>query len=116
MLPDTDGTSFCLRTANPPGLMDYMAMIEENRSSREIIPVSHQEARFETMMLALRTTEGISEERFLSLHGVPLMDCYGTYLTRFVQQGLMAREGSRWFLTRRGMDIQNSLLVEMMEA
>ena len=66
-------------------------------------------------MLSLRMNRGISETRFLELHGMTIESCYGEKLEGFRQKGLLQHEDGAWFLTRRGMDIQNSILVEFME-
>ena len=69
----------------------------------------------DVMMLGLRMTRGVSEADFASMHGMSIMHCYGKKLLGFQTQGLMDRENGRWFLTDRGMDIQNAILVELME-
>ncbi len=105
-----------LRTANPPGIDAYLRMVEtEDWSAREITPVSAAEARFETMMLGLRMTSGVSEEEFQAAHGVSLRACYGERLEKQRQAGLVDFASGRWFLTRRGMDVQNAVLVELMD-
>ena len=58
---------------------------------------------------------GISEERFRTLHGISLEECYGEKLCFFQRNNLLRHEKGRWFLTRKGMDIQNSILVEFMD-
>jgi coproporphyrinogen III oxidase-like Fe-S oxidoreductase len=40
---------------------------------------------------------------------------YGEKLRKFESQGLIIHSGHAWKLTRRGFDIQNSILVEFME-
>ena len=77
--------------------------------------ISPSESRFETMMLGLRMTEGVSEDAFLKLHGKTLEACYGEKLSGLMDRGLLRKDGASWKLTRRGMDIQNMVLVELME-
>lgn len=116
-LPDerSSGTVY-VRTANPPGLEAYQSMVaQRNWPLRESTPISPSEARFETLMLGLRTTAGISEADFQHMHGVSLASCYGAKLTALKAQGLLVHEGDDWRLTRRGMDVQNAILVELME-
>ncbi len=72
-------------------------------------------SRFETMMLSLRMNCGISEETFIKMHHMPLEACYGTKLAFFEKNGLMIHDRGRWRLSRKGMDIQNSILVELMD-
>ncbi len=82
---------------------------------RELLPITRQEARFETMMLGLRTTQGVSETAFAARHGTTLEECYGAQLRSLAQRGLMEHQGDCWRLTRRGMDVQNAILVELMD-
>lgn len=104
------------RETNPPSLQEYMAMVSHNEwKMREVLPIGPQEARFETMMLGLRTTQGVSEEDYAALHGVTLDYCYGTRLRSLAERDLMKREEGCWRLTRRGMDVQNAILVELMD-
>lgn len=101
------------RISNPADFEDYEKSLSypEIRGTDIIGPT---EARFESVMLGLRMEKGIDEDRFLSLHGVSIESCYGARMTSFVNQGLMMHENHHWFLTDRGMDIQNMILVELM--
>lgn len=115
MLPGRPGCAY-LRTANPASLDGYLDMVQNRRwTDREETPVSPREAQFETMMLGLRTTRGVSEQDFLAMHAVSLDSRYGATLRRLEREGLLAHCDGRWFLTRRGMDVQNAVLVELMD-
>ena len=104
------------RETNPPGLSDYMEMVRAGAwNLREQAGVSPAEARFETMMLGLRTTEGVSEQAFEAMHGMTMEHCYGPRLRALEMQGLLCRTSGAWRLTRRGMDVQNAVLVELMD-
>ena len=115
MLPGS-GSAAYLRETNPPGLSQYMDMVLSGTwQARERIAVSPAEARFETMMLGLRTTEGVSEATFAAMHSVTLEACYGKRLWTLAHEGLVRHENGCWRLTRRGMDVQNAVLVELMD-
>ena len=115
MLPGS-GSAAYLRETNPPGLSQYMDMVLSGAwQARERIAVSAAEARFETMMLGLRTTEGVSEATFAAMHGITLEACYGKRLRALAHEGLVRHENGCWRLTRRGMDVQNAVLVELMD-
>ena len=77
--------------------------------------VSPEEARFETLMLGLRMTEGVQESSFETLHGISLESIYGTRLRKQQELGLLDHQNGSWFLTRRGMDLQNAVLVDLMD-
>ena len=104
------------RLANPAGIGDYLAMVEQcdwDKRTRERI--SPAEACFETMMLGLRTTQGVSEATFEAMHGVTLRSCYGDRLDVLMKRGLVDCQNGWYRLTRRGMDVQNAVLVELMD-
>ena len=113
MLRDMQGE---LRVTNPADIGEYIGMVENGRwEKRETTHVSPEEARFETLMLGLRMTQGVSEEDFASRHGVSLEAYRGKQLHAFETQGLLAHENGSWRLTRRGMDVQNAILVDLMD-
>ena len=77
--------------------------------------ISPEQSRFETLMLGFRMNEGIEEKRFSKLHGLSIETCYGEKLNRLAGMNLLRKKGGRWMMTRRGFDIQNSILVELMD-
>ena len=106
----------CLRKTNPSDPAVYAEMAETgNFSPVQEETVLPDESRFETMMLSLRMNSGVNETRFLELHGIPLDSCWGKQLESMRREGLLMHENGAWFLTRRGMDIQNSILLEFMK-
>ena len=116
MLPGRAPEEFCLRRTNVRDLAAYLRQGQQGRfQPAEEESVSPAEARFETMMLGLRTTKGVNEAAFEAMHGVALADVYGAKLAELETQGLVCHTGGWWRLTRRGMDVQNGVLVELME-
>jgi len=98
-----------VRRQNPPSLDDYL----KGCPAEETV-ISPEEARFESMMLGLRLTEGVSEDAFFRMHGISLRDAFGSRLARPLAQGLVVFENGFLRLTRRGMDVQNRVLVELL--
>ena len=94
------------RRANPRAIDAYLA-----GEAPELEAIGPDEAMFETMMLGLRLTRGVSEADFARRFGVSLWDTYGARLQPAVADGRLAREKGRVFLTERGMDVMNSVLV-----
>ncbi len=106
-----------LRTANPRTIPTYHQMIaHRDGSMREQTVLTDADSRFETLMLGLRMNEGISEAAFAAMHHATMESIYGDKLRNFEHQGLLHHENGRWALTRRGMDVQNALLVELMDS
>ena len=115
LLPCARAQGAYLRRGNTPSLDAYMAGVEAGRPVySEHTFVSPEEAQFETLMLGLRTLEGVSEKAFEKRHGVPLAGRFGPALSRLERQGLLRHENGAWRLSRRGMDVQNAVLVSLM--
>lgn len=105
-----------VRITNPGSMEKYLKMIsEDDFSLAETEEITPEEARFETIMLSSRMNHGISEKRFKELHGVSVEKCYGNCLKRLEQNGLLKYSQHCWKLTRYGMDVQNSILLEFMD-
>jgi two-component system sensor histidine kinase BaeS len=79
------------------------------------VTLKQTDGRFETLMLGLRMTCGVCETDFQERHGVSLDALYGEKLRKFEHEGLLQHKTDRWSLTRRGMDVQNAVLVELMD-
>lgn len=78
----------------------------------EVLDLSGQMA--ETMILGLRLTDGVEEERFLRRFGRSLAEVYGAVLDRLERAGLVARAGGRWRLTPRGLRLGNRVWAEFL--
>ena len=114
-MEELDGSAY-VRANNPSGLQAYLDMVREGQwKTRVIEPISPRDAVFETMMLGLRTTRGVSEDAFLRMHGQSMDAVYGERLRMLEAQGLLQHAEGCWQLTRRGMDVQNSVLVTLMD-
>lgn len=106
-----------LRLTNPASIREYIDMAAAKAwRRRERVSLLPEDARFESLMLGLRMTKGISESDFFAIHGIPLDDYCGEVLRLQEQRGLLVHQDGRWALTRRGMDVQNAILVDIMEA
>ena len=108
-----NGISYTRRT-NPDSGEHYRRMIINHFPPPSVQQITPAEARFEAMMLGLRMNDGIGEETFSRMHGMPVNQCFGN-LEDLLHKGLLLHKDGRWKMTRRGFDIQNSILVELME-
>jgi oxygen-independent coproporphyrinogen III oxidase len=97
------------RTMNPPSLDAYLA---GERPKTEYI--SRAEARFESLMLGLRMTRGVKDEDFARTHGMGIRAAFGEKLDKPIAAGLLEWHNGDLRLTRLGMDLQNSVLIELM--
>lgn len=103
-----------LRKTNPSTLEEYQSVLSGNLLP-EIQFISKEEAMFETLMLGLRMNDGVNEQAFHTMHGVSLEAYRGPALRQQIQKGLIEMSHGSYRLTRRGMDIQNSILVDLMD-
>ena len=97
------------RTMNPSKLDAYLAG-EEPKTEH----ISREEARFESMMLGLRMTRGVKDVDFSRMHGMSIREAFGEKLDKPIGDGLLQWHEGALRLTRRGMDLQNSALVDLM--
>ena len=105
-----------LRLSNPAAIREYIAMAQEKAwRRRERVSLLPEDARFESLMLGLRMTRGVSESANPALHGEALDHRYGAALRRLAADGLLEHANGCWRLTRRGMDVQNAVLVDLMD-
>ena len=93
------------RWANARTIDGYLA--GEREEERKI---DEAEARFERLMLGLRPVDGIpwGEQA--------LFDTYKEKLQKLRERGLLEWDDERLWPTRRGLDLQNRVLVELMES
>lgn len=103
--------SFCdeCRTMNSSSLDAYLAG-EEPKTEQ----ISKEEARFESLMLGLRMTRGVNDEDFTRMHGMSIGEAFGEKLDKPIHAGLLQWHEGALRLTRLGMDLQNSVLVDLM--
>jgi len=97
------------RTMNPPTLDAYLA-----GEGPKTEPISKEEARFESLMLGLRMTRGVRDEDFTRMHGLSIREAFGEKLDKPIAAGLLEWHEGVLRLTRLGMDLQNSVLVDLM--
>ncbi|MHB8900756.1 MAG: radical SAM family heme chaperone HemW [Thermoguttaceae bacterium] len=97
------------RFMNPSELDAYLAGEEPATE-----PISREQARFESMMLGLRLTRGVKDEDFSRMHGMSIREAFGAKLDGPMAAGLLEWHEGALRLTRLGMDLQNSVLVDLM--
>jgi oxygen-independent coproporphyrinogen-3 oxidase len=97
------------RIMNPAQLDAYLAGEEP-----ETEQISKEKARFESMMLGLRMTRGVKNEDFTRMHGMSIREAFGEKLDKPIGGGLLEWHEGALRLTRLGMDLENSVLVDLM--
>lgn len=78
----------------------------------EELPVAEQME--EMMFLGLRMMAGVRRQDFQEIFGVGLDEVYGDVVRRMAGLGLLADDGQRICLTRRGISLSDQVFVEFM--
>ena len=112
LLPADGGT--WRRETNPADWEGYSSVVNGD-APRDTETVDRADAQFETMMLGLRMNRGVREDEYMAAYGEPVTARWGFRLESLRGRGLLDHADGCWRLTRRGMDIQNSILVELMD-
>ena len=110
---DMDGRRFY----NPSGWEAYMQLAQSGDTQRRQEGEGSREDRmFERMMMGLRQTCGVDCARFEKDFGMPPQAVWPEQTARFLRDGLMETAGGFLRLSARGMQLMNSVLVELLEA
>ena len=90
------------------GVDAYIAAVAEGRLPvAEVIELTPQDLRAETMFMGLRLNIGVGEAHFAGRCGLSLDEAYGEVLAELVEQGLVERSDGRVRLTPRGRMLGN---------
>ncbi|HIU87623.1 MAG TPA: oxygen-independent coproporphyrinogen III oxidase [Candidatus Avilachnospira avistercoris] len=87
------------------GAADTLDKIRKDKHS-----LDEKEQMEEFMFLGLRMVNGISETDFLRKFGKTLQNTYGSVIEKYLENGLIQKDGYRYRLSEHGMDISNSIL------
>ena len=108
---DMDGRRFY----NPSDWAGYLRMAESGSPARDAEGENtRQDRMFERMMMGLRMVRGVDCARFARDFGAQPEEVWKEALARNVRVGLMERRGDFLRLTQRGMQVMNSVLVELL--
>ena len=98
------------RCRNPITIADYC-----DRKPPEITELTESDELFESVMLGLRLTVGISKEDFYQRHQKDIWQVYGAVIDRLIGQGMLEWQGSSLRCTKRGFDLQNQVLTDFLQ-
>ncbi|MGI6215824.1 MAG: coproporphyrinogen III oxidase, partial [Christensenellales bacterium] len=77
--------------------------------------LSLKEQMFEYAMLGFRMTDGIDKQDFFNRFNMEFMQIYGERLMPSIKKGLVEETEHHIRLTKSGMDIMNSILLDIMD-
>lgn len=95
------------RFYNTSDLHDYIKGAE-----KEVITLSKKNKISEFIITGLRMNAGLNTEKFKSFFDEDIEDIFGVELIKFMSLGLMQKNDDRYSLTRKGIDVSNSVLCE----
>ena len=98
------------RYANDKDVYSYIESAGNPR--REKLALSEDECAREHLMLGLRLSDGVDTNEFEKLYGINLSEVYPA-IGDMAKAGIVELRGSRIVLTDRGMDVMNSVLLEL---
>jgi len=81
----------------------------------EELILSKREAMEEFFFLGLRQMKGVSLAEFAEWFGEDTIDLFTDAIAKSVRDGLLCQEGSRLFLTRKGIDVSNVVFERFLE-
>jgi len=101
------------RCWNYPDVNTYAGALEKEilpRENEEIISGKTEEAEF--LFLSLRTLRGISGVEYRKRFGKSFEETYNDKLLSLISGGMLAEDGGRFFLTRRGLLAADTVMAE----
>lgn len=96
-----------VRLCNTSDINKYITGCE-----REVTNLTEKDKMSEFIITGLRMNAGISEYNFKNRFGVGIDKVFGKEIERFIKLDLMRYTDGRYALTRKGIDVSNSILCE----
>lgn len=104
-----------VRFHNESDLEEYMECIYKKKDiRREITPLTIKQKMEEFMFLGLRLTKGIGKDEFYQIFQKDIDDVYGDVIKLSIEEGLLTDEDNRIYLTTKGMDLSNIVMVRFL--
>jgi len=105
------GTIDGVRTKNVSGITDYIDCIARGQPvTSDVRRMDADERLGDALFTGLRLVEGIDLDVVQKRYGVDVWRKYGADLARFLDAGLLRRDGHRLALTRNGMLLANEVM------
>lgn len=105
-----------IRFANKPLLNEYMDSALSGRTAIENAEtIERDEEIFECIMLGLRKCAGISRKAFRKRFGSDVCELFAAQVSELVIDNMLVCDDEHIFLTKRGMDFQNEILLKFLQ-
>lgn len=103
------------RIKNISSVEEYINSIKDKGEAvEEIINNSKNDNMEEFMFMGLRKINGIDENEFKNRFSMNINDVYGEILNKYIGEGLLIRESGRIFLSEKGIEISNVIMVDFL--
>ncbi len=104
------------RFSNAQTMEEYISDIGKGvLPRRDVETIAPSEEMFEWAMLGLRKIEGVDRTAFIKRFGMDFADVFSRAVNALESMGWLLRDEGHIRLTDRGLDMQNSALMEFME-
>lgn len=105
------------RLFNDDTLEGYIARVENTGSGRaDSLALTNEDDAFDTLMLGTRMICGVELATFSARHGRKILEKLMPDMRSLEARGLASLSDGRFRLTERGLMLQNTVLVELMQA
>lgn len=112
------GASSCMnevRFSNVTDMEEYLRRIRDHLSPVEKEScLTVKEQMEETMFLGLRKIKGVSRKVFFQRFHCEIEEIYGEVMEKLIQEGLLEENEQFVHLTRRGIDVSNTVMAEFL--
>ncbi len=102
------------RFANPASLAQWKT-VQEQSEHIEYDAISEEGHIEEFLFLMLRMVDGFSDRQFVEMFGLPFEQGRAKATARFIDEGILVHEAGRWFLSERGLDLVDAVVVDLLE-
>lgn len=104
-----------VRFMNKAAIDSYIADIAEGKLPLEDTQeISREDEMFECIMMGLRKTDGVDRAAFTKRFGIDPVEQYAAAVSAALLDGTIVVTDERFYLTPRGLDFQNEILLNFM--
>lgn len=99
------------RYYNTSNLSDYL---NGKYHCDDVAILTQKDLLEEFMIMGLRMNKGISENEFKRRFGADIHEIYSSVLDKYIKMGFIIYQNGRYFLSKHGFDVSNSIMSEFM--
>ena len=104
-----------VRFANRASVDEYIQDLGANKLPiAETQQIEREEEMFECIMMGLRKTDGVDRGAFTARFGIDPVEQYAAAISAALLDGTLVVDEKRFYLTKRGLDFQNEILLNFM--